>query len=113
MGVERPSTGRRIVQSVVDLGDGSLATSGDYRRFREEFLSGKRYESLDDALGVFKDDPLAAEPGAEPVAKGSRTDVEKVAGTDPDRCIASGVGREMCRWKLAGALYRSNAATPA
>jgi hypothetical protein len=55
----------------------------------------------------------AAEPGAEPVAKGSRTDVEKVAGTDPDRCIASGVGREMCRWKLAGALYRSNAATPA
>jgi serine beta-lactamase-like protein LACTB len=37
----------------------------NYRRFREEFLSSKRYESLDEALGVFKDDPLAAEPGEE------------------------------------------------
>ena len=53
-----------------------------------------------------------AQAGAEPVSEGTRADVEKVAGTKPDRCIASGVGREMCRWKLAGALYRSNAVTP-
>lgn len=37
----------------------------NYQRFREEFLSGKRYKSLDEALGVFKDDPLAAKPGEE------------------------------------------------
>ena len=36
----------------------------NYRRFTEEFLSNKRYASLAEALAVFKDDPLAAEPGA-------------------------------------------------
>jgi CubicO group peptidase (beta-lactamase class C family) len=36
----------------------------NYRRFTEEFLSNKRYASVADALAVFKDDPLAAEPGA-------------------------------------------------
>jgi CubicO group peptidase (beta-lactamase class C family) len=35
----------------------------NYQRFREEFLSSKRYESVSEALGVFKDDPLAAKPG--------------------------------------------------
>lgn len=36
----------------------------NYRRFTEEFLSTKRYASVGEALAVFKDDPLAAEPGA-------------------------------------------------
>ena len=35
----------------------------NYRRFTEEFLSSKRYASLSEALSVFNDDPLAAEPG--------------------------------------------------
>lgn len=37
----------------------------NFRRFQEEFLSGVRYEALNDALEVFKADPLASEPGAE------------------------------------------------
>lgn len=37
----------------------------NYRRFTEEFLSGKRYASLSEALAVFKEDPLATEPGEE------------------------------------------------
>jgi serine beta-lactamase-like protein LACTB, mitochondrial len=37
----------------------------DYRRFAEEYLSNRRYESLADALSVFKDDPLVAPPGTE------------------------------------------------
>ncbi len=37
----------------------------NYRRFREEFLSARRHESLDDALSVFKGDPLVAKPGEE------------------------------------------------
>jgi thiamine biosynthesis lipoprotein len=50
VGVERPSGGRRIVQSVVQLGDGSLATSGDYRRFRE--VGGRRLaHALDPRTG--------------------------------------------------------------
>lgn len=36
----------------------------NYRRFTEEFLSSKRYASVGEALAVFRDDPLAAEPGA-------------------------------------------------
>lgn len=35
----------------------------NYQRFGEEFLSSKRYGSVTEALAVFKDDPLAAEPG--------------------------------------------------
>lgn len=35
----------------------------NYSRFTEEFLSSKRYASVGEALAVFKDDPLAAEPG--------------------------------------------------
>lgn len=37
----------------------------DYQRFKKEFLSTTRYESLSDALSVFKNDPLVALPGAE------------------------------------------------
>lgn len=37
----------------------------DYRRFGEEFLSTRRYQSLPDALAVFKSDPLAAQPGTQ------------------------------------------------
>jgi CubicO group peptidase (beta-lactamase class C family) len=36
----------------------------DYARFQEEFLSARRYATLGEALAVFKDDPLAAVPGA-------------------------------------------------
>ena len=35
----------------------------NYQRFREEFLSTRRYESLADALSIFKGDPLVAKPG--------------------------------------------------
>jgi len=35
----------------------------DYRRFREEFLSTRRFASLGEALSVFANDPLVAAPG--------------------------------------------------
>jgi len=35
----------------------------NYRRFTEEFLSQKHYDSVAEALAVFKEDPLAAAPG--------------------------------------------------
>jgi serine beta-lactamase-like protein LACTB, mitochondrial len=36
----------------------------DYSHFEQEFLSRKRYASIDDALGIFKDDPYANPPGS-------------------------------------------------
>lgn len=41
IGVEKPTAGERSVQMVVDLSDGHMATSGDYRNFFEE--DGVRY----------------------------------------------------------------------
>ena len=41
VGIERPENQARIVDVVVTLGNGSLATSGDYRNFFEQ--GGKRY----------------------------------------------------------------------
>ena len=35
----------------------------NYRRFTEEFLSSVRYDSVSEALAVFKDDSLVSEPG--------------------------------------------------
>ncbi len=37
----------------------------DYRRFNEEFLSTRRYDSLEEALSIFKNDPLEGNPGTE------------------------------------------------
>ena len=41
VGIERPENQERLVDVVVTLGNGSLATSGDYRNFFEQ--GGKRY----------------------------------------------------------------------
>ncbi|QDU90013.1 Thiamine biosynthesis lipoprotein ApbE precursor [Pirellulimonas nuda] len=41
IGVEKPDSEGRTVEAVVELRDGALATSGDYRNFFEE--GGKRY----------------------------------------------------------------------
>ncbi len=41
IGVEKPDSEGRSVQAVVELRDGALATSGDYRNFFEE--AGRRY----------------------------------------------------------------------
>lgn len=41
LAVEQPAPGRRAIQRIVELSAGALATSGDYRNFRE--LDGVRY----------------------------------------------------------------------
>lgn len=54
---EHPITARRL------LGHLGGIRHYDYSRLREEFLGTTRYPSLAEALGVFADDPLVAEPG--------------------------------------------------
>lgn len=55
---EQPITARQLLGHLGGIRD------YDYRRFREEFLSTRRYASLGDALVVFANDPLVAAPGA-------------------------------------------------
>lgn len=57
-----PDKGARITSRLLLAHLGGVRDY-NYRRFTEEFLSGKRYDSVVDALTVFKEDPLAAEPG--------------------------------------------------
>lgn len=47
IGIERPSEGERGVQQAVKLGNGALATSGDYRNYYER--AGVRYSHTIDA----------------------------------------------------------------
>lgn len=47
IGIERPDDGERSVQQAVKLGDGALATSGDYRNYYER--DGVRYSHTIDA----------------------------------------------------------------
>lgn len=48
VGIERPVTGERVIQQVVSIGDGSMATSGDYRNYFEK--NGKRFSHLIDPI---------------------------------------------------------------
>ncbi|MEZ5331864.1 MAG: serine hydrolase domain-containing protein [Thermoanaerobaculia bacterium] len=54
---EHPITARQL------LGHLGGIRHYDYSRLREEFLSTTRYASLAEAIGVFANDPLVAEPG--------------------------------------------------
>lgn len=47
IGVERPQVDRGSVQRIVTLGEGAIATSGDYRKYREE--NGVRLSHIIDA----------------------------------------------------------------
>ena len=59
IGIERPVTGIREVQAVVDLRDLSLATSGDYRNYVE--TDGKRYShTIDPRTGRPTEHSLAS-----------------------------------------------------
>ena len=55
---EAPVTARLLLGHLAGIRD------YDYRRFDEEYLSSKRYDSPAEALSIFKDDPLVAAPGA-------------------------------------------------
>lgn len=54
---EQPVTPRHLLGHLGGIRD------YHYRKFREEFLSARRYGTLSEALAVFKDDPLVAPPG--------------------------------------------------
>lgn len=57
--IERPQPGRREALGVLQMGDGGLATSGDYRHFREQ--DGTRYaHTMDPLRGAPLDNGLAS-----------------------------------------------------
>ncbi len=74
IGIEQPTAGQRIVQSVIRLNDAALATSGDYRNFIE--IDGRRYSHTIDprtgrpighalaAVSVVADDCMTADAWA-------------------------------------------------
>ncbi|MCK7458139.1 FAD:protein FMN transferase [Idiomarina aminovorans] len=83
LAIEKPVSTERAVQDVVELNDGALATSGDYRNYYEE--NGRRYSHIiDPATGspiqhnlvsasVYADDTMSADAYATALL---------VAGTD-------------------------------
>jgi thiamine biosynthesis lipoprotein len=67
VGIERPVAGRRRVQRVIALDDGSIATSGDYRNFFER--DGRRYShTIDPRSGYPVQHNLASVSVLSPVA---------------------------------------------
>ncbi|MCH2170566.1 FAD:protein FMN transferase [Myxococcota bacterium] len=67
VGVERPDPGRRLVHQIIELEDLAMATSGDYRNFRE--IDGRRVSHTID--------PRTARPIEHPLA--SVTVVDRTA----------------------------------
>ena len=68
IGIEKPATGRRTVHRIIALGDGAVATSGDYRNFFQS--GGARYSHIiDPRTGKPVDHDLASVTVIAPTAE--------------------------------------------